>query len=99
MNIVCEKNEKTVKLIIEGRIDTTTSPELEEQVKSVIKDADELYLDFSDVVYISSAGLRVLLSAQKIANSSDKKMVILSPTDEVKEVFEITGFKDILTIE
>lgn len=94
-----QKSEEAGKLIIalEGRLDTTTAPELEAELSGK-KDADEIEFDFSKLEYISSAGLRVLLSAQKAMNAKAGKMVIKNVPDEVLEVFEITGFVDILTI-
>lgn len=94
-----QKSEEAGKLIIalEGRLDTTTAPELEAALSGK-KDAAEIEFDFSKLEYISSAGLRVLLSAQKAMNATGGKMVIKNVPDEVLEVFEITGFVDILTI-
>lgn len=97
MNIHKSVDGTCVKVRIEGRIDTTTAPELETELKSDMKDITELQLDFADVEYISSAGLRVLLSAQKIMNKQGK-MVILNVRETVMEIFEVTGFVDILTI-
>lgn len=94
-----QKSEEAGKLIIalEGRLDTTTAPDLEAELSGK-KDAAEIEFDFSKLEYISSAGLRVLLSAQKAMNATGGKMVIKNVPDEVLEVFEITGFVDILTI-
>ena len=82
---------------IEGRIDTTTAPELEINIDK-IEDTKELTLDFAGVEYISSAGLRVILKAQKLMNSLGK-MVLVNVNDDVMDVFDITGFTDILTFE
>jgi anti-sigma B factor antagonist len=81
-----------------GRLDTTTAPELEAELKKSIDSAEKLEFDFSGLEYISSAGLRVLLFAQKTMNKQGS-MVIRSVNDEIKEIFDITGFSDILTIE
>ncbi len=88
------------KLIIslEGRLDTTTAPDLDAEVKGSTDGVKELVFDFENLEYISSAGLRVILSAQKVMNKQGS-MVVTNVSDEVKEVFDITGFADILTIE
>ena len=85
-------------LAVEGRLDTTTAPELEKELKSCYDDCTELILNFADVEYISSAGLRVLLSAQK-AMSKQGSMKLVNVSSDIMEVFEVTGFSDILTIE
>jgi len=84
-------------LIIEGRIDTTTAPDFEKEIDS-LGDVTDLVLDFAGVEYISSAGLRVVLKAQKMMNTQGK-MKLINVNDEVMDVFDITGFIDILTIE
>ena len=98
MNIekVLKANELTV--ILDGRLDTATSPKLEEELKAVLGDLKKLVLDFTNLEYISSAGLRVLLMAQK-AMSKQGEMIILNVNETVMEVFEITGFADMLTIQ
>ena len=83
---------------LEGRLDTTTSPELEAQLKTTLEGAETLTMDFAKLDYISSAGLRVLLSAHKTM-SSRGGMKITHVNEIVKEVFDVTGFSDILTIE
>lgn len=85
-------------ITIEGRIDTTTAPQLESELRTSVSGITELYLDFAGVEYISSAGLRVLLSAQKVMNRQGK-MVISHVNETVMDVFDVTGFVDILTIE
>jgi anti-sigma B factor antagonist len=85
-------------LEIIGRLDTTTAPELEVVVDNYLADTQELVLDFQGLEYISSAGLRVLLKAQK-SMMKRGKMKILNVNEAIMEVFEITGFSDILTIE
>ena len=82
----------------EGRIDTVTAPEFEQAIKDVLPGIKTLRLDFGKLDYISSAGLRVILFAQKAMNSQGD-MVICNAKDEIKEIFDITGFSDILTIE
>ena len=98
MDIKKTTNDTTLTLAIQGRIDTTPAPQLEAELRSDIDGVTELYLDFTGVEYISSAGLRVLLSAQKLM-SRQGKMVLSHVNESVMEVFEVTGFSDILTIE
>lgn len=91
------ENELTVAL--EGRLDTTTAPQLETELKSFMTDGlKSLIFDFEKLEYISSAGLRVILTAQKFMNKQGK-MVIRNAGEDILSVFEITGFSDILTIE
>ena len=97
------KIEKQVKdgmvcCALEGRLDTTTAPELEKELGSVLDSATGLTMDFSRLDYISSAGLRVLLSAHK-AMSRKGGMKVTNVNEVVREVFDITGFADILDIE
>ena len=94
------KNQEGTNLTIalEGRLDTVTAPELEKEVKSSLDGVTELVFDLNELAYISSAGLRVLLAAQKVMNrQGTMKLIHVRP--EVQEVFEVTGFVDILTIE
>ncbi len=85
-------------LAITGRLDTNSSPKLEAELRQSVDGVTELFFDFSEVEYISSAGLRVLLAAQKVMNRQGS-MKLIGVSDEVMEVFEITGFADMLTIE
>lgn len=85
-------------LAISGRLDTNSSPMLETELRQSVNGVTELVFDFSKVEYISSAGLRVLLAAQKVMNRQGS-MKLIGVSAEVMEVFEITGFADILTIE
>ena len=85
-------------LVLEGRLDTVTAPALEAELKQSLNDVAELVFDFSKLEYISSAGLRVLLSSQKIMNKQGS-MVIRHVNETIMEVFEVTGFIDILSIE
>lgn len=96
INKTLEENKLIIKL--EGRLDTNTAPELEEELKKDISDVKELILDFEKLKYISSAGLRLILSTQKIMNKQGN-MVIKNVNDLIMEVFEATGFVDILTIK
>ncbi len=88
----------TAKFELAGRLDTVTSPELEGELKGCGEDVTSLILDFSELEYISSAGLRVLLAAQKTMNGKGE-MKILHVNETIMEIFEVTGFADILTIE
>lgn len=85
-------------LILAGRLDTTTAPQLEEVVKNGLDGITELVMDFEKLDYLSSAGLRVILAAQKTMNRQGS-MIIAHVNETILEVFEVTGFVDILTIE
>ena len=98
LNIHQTRNNKTLIIAPEGRLDTTTAPQLEQELKASSEGITELIFDFEKLNYISSAGLRVLLSAHKVM-SKQGKMVIRNANDIVNEIFEVTGFSDILTIE
>ena len=98
MTIQKNCNGNTLEIALEGRLDTMTSPELEAALKEDLPKAESLVLDFSKLDYISSAGLRVLLSAHK-AMSGKGGMKVTHVNEIVREVFEVTGFADILTIE
>ncbi|MBR6239097.1 MAG: STAS domain-containing protein [Lachnospiraceae bacterium] len=98
MTIEMNKNGGELKLSIEGRLDTTTSPELEGKLKGELDGVTALEFDIKDLEYISSAGLRVLLQAQKTMNKQGK-MVIHNASEDIMEIFDVTGFSDILTIE
>ncbi len=93
-----DKVDSTLNIELEGRLDTTTSPELEAELGSALDGVTELNFDFTKLDYISSAGLRVLLAAQKTMNKQGS-MVIRNASDEIREIFDVTGFSDILTIE
>lgn len=88
----------TLTLAPEGRLDTTTAPQLEAEVKGSLEGVTALILDLAGLEYISSAGLRVVLSAQKAMNKQGT-MVVRNVNEYVMEVLEVTGFSDILTIE
>lgn len=98
MTINKTQNGSELKLDLTGRLDTTTAPQLEAELKKCIGGVENLILDFAELDYISSAGLRVLLSAQKVMNKQGK-MVIRHVNETIAEVFEVTGFADILTVE
>ena len=91
-------NEKELTLKAEGRLDTVTAPMLEKEIKENIEGIEKLVLDFAALTYLSSAGLRVVLSAQKMMNKQGE-MVVKHVSEAVMEIFEITGFCDVLTIE
>lgn len=97
MTITTNQENGKLSIALEGRLDTNTAPQLEAQLKQSINGISELEFDFSKLDYISSAGLRVLLAAQKIMNKQGK-MLIRHVNETIMEVFEITGFVDILTI-
>ncbi len=98
MTITKNLNGTTLEIALEGRLDTMTAPELESELKNSMDAANELILDFGKLDYISSAGLRVLLSAHKVM-STKGGMKVTHVNEIVQEVFEVTGFADILTIE
>ncbi|MBP1563044.1 MAG: STAS domain-containing protein [Oscillospiraceae bacterium] len=88
---------KTLTIEIIGRLDTSTAPVLEEEISKSIGEINKLVLDFAQLEYISSAGLRVLLKSQKTM-SKQGRMVVANASETIKEVFELTGFMDILTL-
>ena len=98
MDINKNINGGKLDIALTGRLDTSTAPELEASINESIGNATELTLDFANLDYISSAGLRVVLTAQKIMNKQGS-MKIVNVNEDIMEVFEITGFSDILTIE
>ena len=98
MTINKTKQEKELTVALEGRLDTSTSPELEAALKDDLNGVESLIFDLEKLEYISSAGLRVLLAAQKTMNKQGT-MKIVHAGEIVKEVFDVTGFTDILTIE
>ena len=98
MTITKTQNDSTLLIALEGRLDTTTSPDLEKELKEVLPGVTELTLDLEKLEYISSAGLRVLLAAQKTM-SKQGAMKLINVNEIIMEIFEITGFSDILTIE
>ncbi|MDD7025546.1 MAG: STAS domain-containing protein [Lachnospiraceae bacterium] len=98
MKIENTTNGNEMELALSGRLDTITAPQLEAELKKNIDGITSLLFDFSDLEYLSSAGLRVLLAAQKIMNKQGS-MVIKNVNDTIMEIFEVTGFADILTIK
>ncbi len=97
MEIIKLNEGSKLTVTLEGRLDTTTAPQLEAELKSSLEGVDSLTLNFEKLEYLSSAGLRVILSAQKIMNKQGE-MVIKNVNETIMEVFEVTGFVDILTI-
>lgn len=98
MDIIKEQNESSLTIRLIGRLDTTTAPKLEGELKTSVNGISLLVFDLKKLDYISSAGLRVLLSAQKVMNRQGE-MKIIGSNETVMEIFEVTGFVDILNIE
>ena len=98
MTISKNRNESALVLALEGRLDTVTAPELEKEFKDSLDGVSELTLDFAGLDYISSAGLRVLLAAQKVMNRQGS-MKVTNVNETIMEIFDVTGFTEILTIE
>lgn len=100
MEINKVKNGRSMEFKLAGRLDTNTAPDLTEEVNaSVTEEIEEVIFDFKSLDYISSAGLRVILMTQKMMNSRKGSMVVRHPNQIIAEVFEATGFTDIMTIE
>jgi anti-anti-sigma factor len=100
LEIIKNNQENTYELKLVGRLDTTTSPDLEKEIQTIYDGgADKIILDIEKLDYVSSAGLRVILGTQKKMNSIKGTLIIRHPKEMVTEVFEATGFCDILTIE
>ena len=99
MTIQLNRNNKMLTVAVKGRLDTLTSPELEEQLEPAFEDTEKMVFDLAELEYISSAGLRVLLAAVKEMNAQGGELTLTKVRPEVMEVFEVTGFVDILTIE
>ena len=98
MTIEKISNGTELNLKVVGRLDTTTAPELEKEISENIAGVEKLVLDFCELDYLSSAGLRVLLQAQKTMNKQGE-MILRNVNETVEEIFDVTGFSDILTIE
>ena len=97
MDIIKNVNGKSLNIALVGRLDTITAPDLDKELKESLSDIETLAFDFEKLEYISSAGLRVLLSAQKVMNKQGS-MTLTNVNDSILEVFEMTGFSEILTI-
>lgn len=98
MQINQTKDGDTLTVGLEGRLDTTTAPQLEGELRTALTGVKELVMDLSKLDYVSSAGLRVLLSAQKVMNRQGS-MIIRNVKPEIMDIFDVTGFVDILNIE
>ena len=98
MTITTTRNGSALTLQLEGRLDTTTSPQLEAELSASLNGVTQLTLDLQQLAYLSSAGLRVILGAQKRMNKQGQ-MIVRHVNETIMEVFEVTGFVDILTIE
>lgn len=99
MDITKNFNEKELTLSVKGRIDTITSKDLDKEINNEIGNFESLILDFTDLEYISSAGLRVLIATQKKLKTENIPFVIKNVDDSVKEIFRMSGFDKILKIE
>ena len=93
-----EDGERTA-FALGGRLDTTTAPKLQEVLIPEIESGNNILLDFTELVYVSSAGLRVLLLGEKTAKANGKEQALKAVSDEIMEIFEMTGFADILSFE
>ena len=98
MTIEKNLNGSELTINLAGRLDTTTAPQLEAELKQSIGGVEKLVLNFASLEYLSSAGLRVLLAAQKVMNKQGE-MIIRNVNETIAEIFEVTGFSDVLTIE
>ena len=98
MTIEKTLNGNELVVAVTGRLDTATSPQLESELKASLEGISCLVMDFSGLEYLSSAGLRVLLAAQKIMNKQGE-MIVKNVNDTIAEIFEVTGFCDILNIQ
>lgn len=98
MEIIRKREGDSLNMALTGRLDTTSSPQLEAELRQVMDEIRELTLDLKDLTYVSSAGLRVFLSAQKVMNKRGK-MAIRNAQPQIMEIFDVTGFTDILNIE
>ncbi|MBR2736519.1 MAG: STAS domain-containing protein [Firmicutes bacterium] len=99
MTITKTLEGSALTIALDGRLDTQTSPELEKVLESSLSSVESLKFDFTGLEYISSAGLRVLLSSQRQMNRRNGKMVVSNVNSNIMDVFQVTGFEDILTIE
>ena len=98
MNILKTKAENTMTVALEGRLDTVTAPRLEAELRTSVSGIEKLVLDLEKLDYISSSGLRVLLSAQKVMNRQGE-MIVCHVQPGIMEIFEVTGFSEMLHIE
>lgn len=100
MTIEKKRDGKEMTLVLTGRLDTATAPQLDMEIQAGLDDTDKLILDFQNLEYLSSAGLRVLLTAHKaFMKKENGEMIICHVNETIHEVFEVTGFLDILNVE
>ena len=98
MEMIKTQKDNELNIALQGRLDTTTAPQLEEELRTALSGIEKLVFDLKELAYISSAGLRVLLSAQKTMNRQGE-MILRNVNEDIMEIFEVTGFVDILNIE
>ena len=98
MELKKEAKGSSLTISLDGRLDTTTAPQLEAEISGKLDGVTDLTIDMAKLVYVSSAGLRVLLKAQKLMNKQGK-MTVKNANQEIKEIFEVTGFDELLNIE
>jgi anti-anti-sigma factor len=98
MTITQNQSEEKLVMALEGRLDTITAPVLQEQLIPGFDKAKHIQLDFRELVYVSSAGLRVLLMGEKTAKARGGKLTLVNVSAEIKELFEMTGFSEVLTV-
>ena len=98
MNITKQNEADKLVLFLDGKLDTVTAPQLDAALKEAFEECDQVEVNLENLAYVSSAGLRVLLSAQKTMNKQGE-MKVTGANDELKEIFDVTGFVDILNIE
>ncbi len=99
MEITEIRRDDKIVLSVSGRVDSTNSSQLQHAILLAFQKMNQIELDFKDLAYLSSAGLRALMIGQKTANANGKTMILRNVNEMVMEVFDITGFADILTIE
>jgi anti-anti-sigma factor len=99
MTITRNQYGETLIMALEGRLDTNTAPKLREELIPEFDRTRNIQLDFKQLVYVSSVGLRVLLIGEKTAKAKNGKMAIVNVSEDIKEIFEMTGFSEVLTIE
>ena len=99
MEVKFNKQDSTLTVVISGNIDTVTAPQLESQLQENISDVKDLVLDFAAVDYISSAGLRVILMTNQLMEDVDGNMTVKNVNEDVRDVFEMTGFDSLLNLE
>ena len=99
MEVNNKRIEDVLTITVEGRLDATTAPALEDSMRTIMDGAKEIIFDFTKLEYISSAGLRILLATQKIMNKTEGELKVIGINETVQEIFEATGFDEILTVE